>query len=316
MSGSIGVPALLRFIDPDTGPVISLISSPHPSFWRRWLWYSTARLHPQWEAQSQPFKVMRPCGAGWSSDKEESQSKAVTEAVERWAFRYCTKHSPVEAGLDMNPTTDGFAALPAPLGEERLFIHAYCEALERWTLNRMWDRGDIVFRRVRPNNNRVLRLFARFPGKLHCFEAAVVLDRAIPGLPMQLVFLLCVFETPSGGAIPGSACGGDPQAVLDHAMLEAYVHIGAFARMKGRPIESFENMIEKRLCFFGNGTRGYAMVKEHIKETTSPMPIKPPDIEFSRRLGGPWNPEVLVHRVLIAGTSQTSHRHTLERFLI
>ncbi|OGR77566.1 MAG: hypothetical protein A2X40_06700 [Elusimicrobia bacterium GWC2_65_9] len=263
-----------------------------------------------------PFHVLRPCGAGWSSDKEESQCKAVTEAVERWAFRYCSKHSPAEADLDVNPTTDGFAALPATLGEERLFIHAYCEALERWGLSRLWDHGDIAFRRVRPHNDQVLKLFARFPGQLHCFEAIVKLDRSNQTLATQLVFCLCVFETPTGGAIPGSACGAHSQIALERAMLEAYVHVRAFARMKDCNVESFENMIEKRLCFFGNQTRGYAMVKERIQETASPGPINPPDIAFSKRLDGPWNPEVLVHRVMISGDSRAANDAALERFLI
>jgi len=316
MLTSSAAPALLRFIDPQAGPIVSLISSPHPSFWRRWLWYSTARLHPEWEAQPAPFHVLRPCGAGWSTDKEESQCKAVTEAVERWAFRYCSKHSPAEAGLEVNPTTDGFAALPATLGEKRLLIHAYCEALERWGLNRLWDHGDIAFRHVKPHDDRLLKLFVPFPGELHCFEAVASLDRSSPVSPTQLTFCLCVFETPTGGAIPGSACGASPQATLERAVLEAYVHVRAFAKMKDRAVESFENLIEKRLCFFGNQTRGYAMVKERIKETVSPAPIKAPDIAFSKRLNGPWNPEVLVLRVMLSGDSKAANDTALDRFSI
>jgi hypothetical protein len=259
---------------------------------------------------------MRPCGGGWSVDKEESQCKAVTEAVERWAFLHCSKHSPAEAGLDVNPTTDGFAALPASLGEERLVIHAYCEALERWGLNRLWDDGDIAFRRVKPQDDRLLKLFAPFPGELHCFEAAASLDRSCPIPTTQLTFCLCVFETPTGGAIPGSGCGVSPQATLERAVLEAYVHARAFAKMKDRGVESFENLTEKRLCFFGSQARGYAMVKERIKESACPEPFKAPDIAFSKRLNGPWNPEVLVHRVMLSGDPKAATDPALERFLI
>lgn len=307
---------LLRFINPRTGPVISITSAPYPSFLRRWLWYSTARLHPQWEEQPAPFRILRPCGGGWSSDKEESQRKAVAEAIERWAFRYYSKVSPTDAGLNVNPTTDGFAALPAPLGEQRLVTNAYCEALERWLLNRMWDHGDIIFSCIQPENQLLLKLFAPFQGQLHCFQSILSTNQSELPIPEKVTFCLCVFETAPGGAIPGSACGVSPQATLERAILEAYIHVRTFMRMRNHSLEYFENILEKRLYYYGSHIRGYDMVKDRIKQAPASAPVQTPKIVFSKRLEGPWNPEVLIHRVMLPSDSKPANGDALERFLI
>jgi len=306
---------LLKFVNPLTGPVISITSSPHPGFWRRWLWLSTARLHPKWVNSNRSLKVLTNCGGGWSSDKTQSQCKAVTEAIERWAFRYYSLHAPNEAGLDVDPTTNGFAALPSLVGEETVLMNAYCESLERWALSRMWDDRDIFFREASIENEKLRNLFADFNGHLHCFKAALMANNH-DGLPPRVVyFYLCVFETDTGGAIPGSACGEDHQNTLERATLESYNHVIAYERMKKRQLALFTDIAEQRLYFFANHKNGYNMVKERIKQIADSKIHDTPKILLSKRLRGPWDPEVFVHRVLVKD-SKLIKEGGVERFLI
>lgn len=90
---------LIKFIDPKNGPVVSITTVPYPSFWRRCLWHSTAKLNPVFNLQDRAAKIFDTCsGGGWSSNKEQSQCKAITEAIERWSYNYYSEVDPHKAG--------------------------------------------------------------------------------------------------------------------------------------------------------------------------------------------------------------------------
>src|SRR5690242_10841536 len=102
---------LLRFLDKESGPIVRLESSPYPGIFRTSYWYSLAYLHSGIAKRSEPPDVLTFSGAGWSPNKQESQEKAIVEAVERWAYRSFSSSSPDRAGLSIDPTSNGFAAL-------------------------------------------------------------------------------------------------------------------------------------------------------------------------------------------------------------
>lgn len=310
MSASI----LLKFVNPKAGPIISISSTPYPNFWRRGLWHSTAQLHPDWNPGS-PAKIFGACGGGWSPDKEQSQCKAVTEAIERWAYRYYSRFSPDTAGFDMDPTSNGFAALPHLLGKDRLIMNAYCEALERWALNRICDRSGLKLYDCLVEDNNPMKLFAGLKGRLHCLGANLLTRSSGQLQPREVVFYLCIFETMTGGAIPGSACGEHALSTMGRALSETFINVMAFNRMKKRKLTAFEDILEQRLYHFGNSMEGYAAVMRMIKKSNSDARHRTPEIIFSKGLDGPWNPEVLVHRVLVKDSKPVT-TGGIDRFLI
>lgn len=304
---------LLRFIDPQSGPIVGISTSAHPSFWRRLLWYSTAELHPRWLDPSRKGVELLFGGAGWSTDKENSQCIAVTEAIERWAYRFYATSGAKECGIDLDPTTNGFAALPSAMGSLPLMMHAYHEALERWALNRMWDDAGIRFREAQPEDD-LLPMFSQFKGCVKCFTATLqgqVLE-SIPAEPV--VFCLCVFFNERGGAIPGSACTKSSSSAVRRAMLEAYVHVRAFSRLERKAASSMD-ITEERLLFFATEPRAGAMVSERLRLSDSPIPQQTTKIILSKHLPGPWNPEVDIYRVIVED-SEPINSGGAERFVI
>jgi len=290
---------LARFINPKTGPIISIVSTPYPGFFSRRFWQSAARLHPDCGACGMKTKIFVPCGGGWSRDKEVSQCKAVSEAIERWAFRYYCRGEKGNAGLDIDPTSNGFAALPAFLGEDRLITGAFCEAVERWALGRMWDHGDIGLMETESLESPATELFECSKGKLHCFMTKFLAAKPGQVCREEVTFCLCIFETSEGGAIPGSACGTDRSSVFERAAAEAFVNLSAFNSMRKKKIGVFEDILEKRLHFFGSRPDGYKEVSGKLNRSGGTASCEVPEVIFSKRLSGPWEPEVLVHRVLV-----------------
>ncbi|MEK7722580.1 MAG: YcaO-like family protein [Elusimicrobiota bacterium] len=307
--------SLLRFVNPEIGPVVSITSTPYPDLLSRWIWQSTAQLHPDCGLSGAQLKVFEACGGGWSKDKEQSQCKAVTEALERWAYRHYYHFFQKTAALDIDPTSNGFAALPYSLGETEVIINAYCEALERWILNRIWDHGDLELYKIPAEENSIAKLFAGFKGKLHCLGMKLQAYNFDQIPPLETFFNLCVFETETGGVIPGSACGKDSQAAMERALLETFINVTAFDLMKKRNLTAFDDILEQRLYHFGNSNQGYPGVEKRILRSDARPFSGTPKVIFSKRLAGLWEPEVLVHRVLVDGSMPVTEGG-MERFVI
>lgn len=304
---------LLRFVDPDSGPIVRITTAIHPSFWRRLLWYSIAELHPRWLDPGRKCAELRFGGAGWDGDKENSQCIAVTEAIERWAYRFYSTSRPRDCGLDVDPTTNGFAALPSSMGIQPLIRHAYHEALERWALNRIWDDADFHLRETQPEK-QLLPMFSRFKGRVRCF-AATLNGRALESIAAEpAAFCLCIFFNDRGGAIPGSACAESPSSATKRAMLEAYIHATAFPRLEGKDTSNMD-ITEERLLFFAADPGAGAAITEKLRLSDSFAPQRTPKVVLSKYLPGPWNPEVNVYRVIVED-SNPINSGGVERFVI
>jgi hypothetical protein len=268
---------LLRFIDKEKGPVLWICSAPAPNYFKRWFWYSTGKLHPEWGCPGSAYEFFLNGGGGWSRSKEESQRKAVTEAVERWAIKVLMRNSPGAAGLRKDPSSNGFAALPAEFANNDLIMNSYSEAIERWALERTCGAGDIPLQRVIPKDDRLIRIFNK-----HCFsplffQAGFIADK-IHALGIKEVrFCLCLLKTQGGGIIPGSACGLDED--------------------------------------FGTSQTGWRDFERRLNQIDRLVFYKTPDLYFHGAVEGPWNPEIAVYRVLLEGCSHF-YEGGVSRFMI
>lgn len=291
---------LLRFINKEHGPVTGIISVPYPSLWTARLWHSTAALH---HASVRPYsgRVLVSAGSGWSQDREESQAKAVTEAVERWAYFLYQKNM-CDAALDKDNTTTGFAALPEEVPVARLTLAAYSEAVERWVVSSIWDTSDIPLTEAEADPGVFRKLFKKLDGRLHCFRARLKTSGEPVPVGDTLEFCLYVFETTQGGAVPGSACGDNWAIVSQRALTEVFTHATAFRRLEKQPSSAVSNILERRLLYFGADPRGFDKVVERLRRGSGKIMPETPPVIFSRQLPGPWNPEISIHRVVLKDT--------------
>lgn len=312
---SMSASKLMRFLDPHKGPVVSLVSAPYPSFWSRKLWHSSAILHPSIQSSlSTNTTILKSCGSGWSSDKQESQSKAITEAVERWALSTYSQW-PQKAALDIDPTSTGFSALPCSFSRDESRAISYCEALERWALNSIWDNADIPLERTSLSDEVLLGLFRNLQGQVHLYRTEFVDTKLTPRSTFKTNFYFCLFETSAGGVIPGSACGVDAAATARRAALEAFTHARAYFCLKKLPDGEISNILEKRLLHFGDLKHGFVEISKRLSAGTASTVKSTPDIIFSGELAGPWNPEIFVYRIVLRG-SPAFLSGGIERFVI
>jgi len=306
---------LLRFIDPINGPLLSISSVPYPSILSRRLWHSTAQLHPKVFSHHAKLVVMGYCGGGWSADKEESQIKAVVEAVERWAFFSYSTDLPEIAGINIDASSNGFAAIPNDMGPKVAIRNAYCEALERWVLDQIWDMEDIPLEQVELQSKILREMLNPLCAESSCFSARIATEDPGGDPPSVVNFCLCLLKTKLGGAISGAACSNTPELAIERAALEAYVHAVSFERMLKRGLEVFESVIEKKLFHFARMQNGHEIIKGRIEIAAQANLLKPPQVLFSKNLPGPWEPEISVHRVLLCN-SKPMLDGGLERFFI
>lgn len=78
-------------------------------------------------------------GSGSGQTKLEASYKAISEAMERWAFYQSIKSNQTHSfGFDIDATTAGIAAFPG-LFKIQARSRAYYEALERWAIRSWWE---------------------------------------------------------------------------------------------------------------------------------------------------------------------------------
>lgn len=88
-------------------------------------------LRPSWLSTSSLYKDCD--GTGTSQFKNVAVYKAISEALERYAFYVTIDNNEAEYAFDKNPTTTGLAAYPS-LGSKMARRNAHFEAAERWAI--------------------------------------------------------------------------------------------------------------------------------------------------------------------------------------
>lgn len=252
--------------------------------------------------------VLRFCGGGWHRDRQHSQEKAIVEAIERWAFKNLLDQKADFAGLEWDSTSNGFAAVPSYFGERRAFEHSYCESLERYALNLFWEERRLPLKKVNPTALRpeLRELFRIFKGHLthHHARLAAPNNSVISDMSADpLHFVLTLFWREDGGVLPGSACGPAFETVIERATLEAFNHMVAVMNIERGDVRPSHTVTDRRLVRFGSDKKTQMEIDEAIQQCEQIHEISiAPSILLARRFCGPWEPEVIVTRVLVANS--------------
>ncbi len=223
-------------------------------------------------------------GTGTSENKTTAVYKAISEALERWAF-WDFSNSPLKAelGFDLDPTTAGIAAYPGanPWWAKRLAMN---EAFERWALVRWWN-GELS---LAPFED------SRLPQKAGLNYFRFLVD--------ELPIVLASYQFQNEGRTVtayGFAASQKIEAAAERALIELERNMHAlkayFARGEtSAPKEPFE----KRLLFYSSED-GHKEFLSHIggqNQATLPRLI------FDGEIVGPWLRYAVVWRSLPDGT--------------
>lgn len=218
-------------------------------------------------------------GTGTHPVPTVARHMAISEAIERWAFRVVSKSvDRVLYGFDTDRSSSGMAAYPG-LFDYQCRQRAYLEAIERYSLIAWWEgkaRG-----RVRDTEwPGVSALEIETPFRQG--RAVVVFKRCEPGFFAY------------GHAAAGSFHAACEKAIVELARNEYVLRRFWLAGgVQERPVDLFE-----RRCLFFSTPEGHELFRERIAQSVA-APAGRPEVVFDGEIPGPWTNYAQVWRVVL-----------------
>jgi hypothetical protein len=211
-------------------------------------------------------------GSGTAAGRAEAVYRAISEALERWAWQESLREKRAELRFDLDGTTTGFAAFPG-LFARSARANAYFEAVERWSLNAWWEEklGQEAF-------------------SAEGLEGIEILS------PLAGGKVVVVWAPAAGnGRAYGFAAGASRAAAVRKAKVELgrNLHVLEYYGASGRAPATLN---EKRLVYF-NSSAGVARFESRLARP-SPPPFPPPPLVVDCAVPGPWGEYAKVWRCL------------------
>ncbi len=224
-----------------------------------------------------------PDGVGSASDPTTARFRAVSEALERWAFRECKLNNVSEYGFDYDPTSNGMGAFPG-LFDKGARQSAEREAIERHILILWWE-GHLDY----------TALGDPYPG-----IRAIQLENPISDHVVVLLwqFVEERFYTYGFGLAnkEGDACWR--AAVEMHRMANIIKeHYQKHESIDLEYVQQSQHLFEKRALFYSRPDGFTELIKRMESRPAGKWSTKP-KVLIDRKVKGPWDQYVTVWRVV------------------
>jgi hypothetical protein len=250
------------------GPVAQIESGVFPVRGRRMI-QANARLTPGLTRKRAPVLYSDADGSGTHPVASIACHKAISEALERWAF-HATVHSDERArfGFDIDPSSNGMSAFPGLLRRQARRA-AVLEAVERFSLIAWWE-GAAEGRRFETD----------WPG-----VSAIAIDGPFGGVTV-IVFT----RTEWGGYAYGHAAEENFSAACERAIIELarnewVLRSRWLASVVGEQ-KPATGVFERRCLFFATD-EGHALFQQRLgRKSSSPTPS--PEVICDCEIPGPW----------------------------
>ena len=236
-------------------------------------------------------------GTGVDPVASVARHKAVSEALERWAFHATVRSDrAAEFGFDSDPSTTGMSAFPG-LFRRNARRSAVLEAVERFSLAAWWE-GRIAGYRQETD----------WPG-----VSAVAIDGPFGG-----VTAVTYARTAAGEWVYGHAAEESFGAACERAVGELARHEwilrGAALRAVAGAAAPVTNIFERRMLFFA-GAEGHALFQQRL---ATPSNGSRPNAEIicDREIDGPWSDYATVWRFALRPPSDAFLREGERYFFL
>jgi hypothetical protein len=249
-------------------------------------------LKPDWVSPSSIYSSKD--GSGTSQYKNIAVYKAISEALERWAFyEIADSKDQKEFCFDLNPSTTGMAAYPG-LTAKQARENAILEAGERWALHEFW-RGNLPV--VEHNTNIE---------NLHHYEIITDFKKVKISLLSYKSDSQYLYAFAADRSLINS---------FEHALIELARNTRVMNKFKkkNKSFVDFDEISDKRLVYFSS-TEGHDLFKSKIQSAPK-SPLTIPKLICDKELKGPWNEYTKVWRYLYANSYPDSDvDHTIFMF--
>lgn len=265
------------------GPVDRIESGVFPIRGRQ-VFLANARLVPGLIRKGPLALFSDADGTGTDQVATVARHKAVSEAMERWAFHAVVRSErAAEFGFDVDPSTTGMSAFPGLLRRQAR-RSAVLEAVERFSLCAWWE-GLVDGRRFETD----------WPG-----VSAVAIDGPFGGMTV-----IVYARTEWGGYVYGHAAEESFSAACERAVAELARHewvlraswLALVAGQKPKPT----NIFEQRSVFFATD-EGHELFLERLGAKASGARLRH-EVICDRDLPGPWDPYATVWRFALRPVS-------------
>lgn len=206
-----------------------------------------------------------------------ARHKAISEAMERWAFHALVRSDAApEYGFDLDPSSTGMSAFPGFVRRQAR-RSAVLEAVERFSLIAWWD-GRVQGRAFDTD----------WPG-----VSAVAIDGPFGG-----VTVVAYARTDWGGYVYGHAAEESFSAACERAVMELARHEwvlrSRWLACVGGQTPAPTNIFERRCIFFASD-EGHELFQQRLGTTPRGAPPRP-EVICDRALPGPWDQYATVWR--------------------
>lgn len=258
------------------GPIARIESGEFPVRGRR-VFLANARLSPGLVRKGPLALFSDADGTGTHRIASIARHKAVSEALERWAFHSIARSErAAEFGFDLDPSTTGMSAYPGLLRRQARHS-AVLEAVERFSLIAWWEGRS----EGRPFETD-------WPG-----VSAVAIDGPFGGMTV-----VAFARTEWGGYVYGHAAEESFGAACDRAVAELARHewvlrsswLALAAGNKTAPTNIFE-----RRCIYFASDEGHEDFRRRLQTRPSGMPPRA-EVICDRDIPGPWDQYATVWR--------------------
>lgn len=244
------------------------------------------------------FKIYdNPDGMGSDTSKSIACYKAISEALERWAYSEAIiSPTKVEFGFDIDPSTSGLAAYPG-ITTSGARNTARLEALERWALVNWWEGK---FSATQHQDGGLKYLSIQIPGK----GAVVVTWMQIPTLDKISAY--------------GFAADAKPKEAFLRAQIELFRNVEVLKRYFNSTNKISKDDLdiqEQRLLWFASEL-GFKNFQRRVDASVLLKISNPtPELIVDKEIKGPWSKYATVWRSLYKQTSQDSGLGGVDYFL-
>jgi len=233
-----------------------------------------------------------PDGAGTGEDLDTARFRAISEALERWAFRDASRDAAARRahGFDYDPTTNGMGAFPGLFAKEAR-QSAYREAVERHCLILWWE-GWLPVRSI-PDPFPEVR--------------GVEIENPFSEDAMVLVWRFADFRYYQiGFGIGRSVAEAGRRAAIEMHRTGNIVarHYERQGRLDECAIDEVDHVFERRMLHFSR-PRGFAEVLRRIERGPSKSALpSAPRVIANGQVNGPWDQYLTVWRTVFEQPSR------------
>ncbi|MBK1858695.1 hypothetical protein [Cerasicoccus arenae] len=232
-----------------------------------------------------------PDGVGSGKDPSTAHFRAVSEALERWAFRHCSldDRSHFEYGFDYDPTTNGMAAYPG-LFDSAARMSARREAIERHCLILWWEGFLGITSIADPFEGvRAVRIDNPFSD-----DVVVLLWQFVDERFYTYGFGL-------GASVDKACWRAGIELSRTAGIVKTYYEFNNCPDR--RTIEELDHPFERRILYFSR-PEGFLDVIKKMESSPQHEPPQTPLVIVDRKLVGPWSKYATVWRVVIEQPSR------------